>query len=268
MSELPHGWVKTTISDVTGPYALTDPRKTPRKIFKYVDIGSIDNTSQRIANPKTLAGAEAPSRARRVIRSGDTLFSTVRTYLKNIALVPDDLDGELTSTGISVLRPSTAVDPSYLFKWVSSDPFVADMSVAQDGTMYPAVSDSDVSQASISVPPLPEQRRIVAKIDSLSGKSKRTRDHLDHVPRLVERYKQAVLAAAFKGALRREEQRRDAPLTSLSQYCLSITDGDHQAPPQAEQGVPFLTISAMSRGRIDFGKLHVSCHANTQIASR
>ena len=52
--------------------------------------------------------------------------------------------------------------------------------------------------------PLPEQRRIVAKIDSLTGKSRRARDHLDHIPRLVEKYKQAILAAAFRGDLTRE----------------------------------------------------------------
>ena len=54
--------------------------------------------------------------------------------------------------------------------------------------------------------PLPEQRRIVAKIDSLSAKSKRARDQLDHIPRLVEKYKQAILAAAFRGELTREVQ--------------------------------------------------------------
>lgn len=52
--------------------------------------------------------------------------------------------------------------------------------------------------------PFPEQRRIVAKIDSLSAKSRRARDHLDHIPRLVEKYKQAILAAAFRGELTRE----------------------------------------------------------------
>ena len=56
----------------------------------------------------------------------------------------------------------------------------------------------------LPIAPLPEQRRIVAKIDSLTGKSKRARDHLDHIPRLVEKYKQAVLAAAFRGDLTRE----------------------------------------------------------------
>ena len=55
-----------------------------------------------------------------------------------------------------------------------------------------------------SVPPLPEQRRIVAKIDSLSAKSKRARDQLDHIPRLVEKYKQAILAAAYGGTFLRD----------------------------------------------------------------
>ena len=55
----------------------------------------------------------------------------------------------------------------------------------------------------VSVPPFPEQRRIVAKINSLSAKSRRARDQLDHIPRLVEKYKQAILAAAFTGELTR-----------------------------------------------------------------
>jgi type I restriction enzyme, S subunit len=53
------------------------------------------------------------------------------------------------------------------------------------------------------VAPLAEQRRIVTKIDSLSAKSKRSRDHLDHIPKLVGKYKQAILAAAFRGDLTR-----------------------------------------------------------------
>lgn len=61
------------------------------------------------------------------------------------------------------------------------------------------------------VAPLPEQRRIVAKIDSLSANSRRARDHLDHIPRLVEKYKQAILAAAFRGELTREWRARHSP---------------------------------------------------------
>jgi type I restriction enzyme S subunit len=201
VSTLPKNWSEAKIADVIESFVSIDPKGTPAKMFRYVDISSIDNQTQKIAKPKKFRGEEAPSRARRVIRKGDTLFSTVRTYLKNIALVPEELDGELTSTGIAVLRPNGAVDPHYLFNWVTSNQFVDRVSLTQDGTMYPAVSDRDVAEAAIHLPPFLEQRRIVARIDSLSAKSRRAREQLDHIPRLVEKYKQAILAAAFRGEL-------------------------------------------------------------------
>ena len=138
MNELPKGWTETTIGEVIEPYLTIDPRREPEAQFRYIDIGSIDNAKQVITEPKTFAGRDAPSRARRVV-GGDILFSTVRTYLKNIAVVLPSLDGVLTSTGIAVLRPSSAIESAYLFNWVRSEAFVESMSKAQDGTLYPAV---------------------------------------------------------------------------------------------------------------------------------
>ncbi len=201
MSQLPQGWKITSIADVTSQFDTIDPRQTPNKQFRYVDISSIDNVSKIVVAPKLLKGSEAPSRARRVIRTGDVLFSTVRTYLENIALVPPSLDGQLTSTGIAVLRSNSGIDRRYLFHWVQSKEFTVSISKSQDGTLYPAVTDKDVAEATVRLAPIAEQRRIVARIDSLSAKSKRARGHLDHIPRLGEKYKQAILAAAFTGVL-------------------------------------------------------------------
>lgn len=253
MSELPHSWTEASIADVTTPFVSIDPTKTPDQAFRYVDIGSIDNRTQTITDPKSFLGRDAPSRARRLIRSGDTLFSTVRTYLKNIAAVPDELNGELTSTGVAILRPGDAVDAGYLFRWACSDDFVGALSSAQDGTMYPAVSDRDVAAASIPLAPLPEQRRIVAKIDSLTGKSRRARDHLDHIPRLVEKYKQAVLAAALRGELTREwrEANRAEAWQSIT-LGAAVTIASGQTPKGIEerlsaQGeVPWFKVSSMN----------------------
>ncbi|CAH0343029.1 restriction endonuclease subunit S [Rhizobium sp. CECT 9324] len=204
MSELPRGWVEAEVREVVQPTESCDPTKEGDLEFQYVDIGSINNKTFSIENPKTIVGRDAPSRAKRRIRRGDVLFSTVRTYLKNIALVPDELDGEITSTGIAVLRPSQAVLSDFLFALVRSEGFIRPLSLKQDGTLYPAITDSDLLNHTVPLPPLAEQKRIVAKLDALNAKSARARTELARIETLVSRYKQAVLSKAFSGELTRE----------------------------------------------------------------
>ncbi|MEM7581243.1 MAG: restriction endonuclease subunit S, partial [Cyanobacteria bacterium P01_A01_bin.80] len=200
-NNLPQNWGITTIGELTLPYQTAQPKKEPETEFKYVDIGSIDNNTNTITNPKTFLGKDAPSRARRIVAKGDILFSTVRTYLKNIARVSDDLDGILTSTGIAVLRASFAVDSNFLFYFVLSDKFIRNISSAMDGTLYPAVTDSDVASAKIPLPPLNEQKRIVGKIEALQRRSQRVKEAIDAIPQLLDQFRQSVLAAAFRGDL-------------------------------------------------------------------
>lgn len=201
MSTLLAGWALQTIADVTLPFQTIDPTKEPSREFIYIDIGAIDNSNQTIAAPRTICGKDAPSRARRVVKSGDVLFSTVRTYLRNIAVVTDQFDGALASTGLAVLRPAPELDSRYLFYWVCSEPFISGISKAQDGTMYPAIRDSDLGEALIALPPFQEQRRIVGTLDSRLARSSVARNELAHIPKLVARYKQAVLLDAFRGNL-------------------------------------------------------------------
>jgi type I restriction enzyme S subunit len=146
----------------------------------------------------------------------------VRTYLKNIATVPRELSGALTSTGIAVLRSSALMDSSYLFHWVTSDAFVTEISKAQDGTMYPAVSDRDVLSSRIAVPPLTEQRRIVAKLDSLTGGTTRAREQLGRIPRLISKYREAILSKAFEGVF---VGLSSAGQVTLSAYVKSLDQG-------------------------------------------
>ncbi|MEB3882173.1 restriction endonuclease subunit S [Lyngbya sp. CCY1209] len=204
LEALPKGWYLTTIGEITLSYQTEQPKKYPSREFKYIDISSIDNSTQTITVPKIFLGQDAPSRARRVVKKDDVLFSTVRTYLKNIVRVPKELDGVLTSTGIAVLRPSLAVDSNFLFYYVLSEKFIRKISSTMDGTLYPAVTDNDVNNAEILLPPLNEQKRIVAKIEALQERSRRVKGELDTIAPLLDQFRRSVLAAAFRGDLTKD----------------------------------------------------------------
>src|SRR5262249_55652816 len=138
-----------------------DPRKTPEWRFKYVDVSAISNDSLCIQGYTEYNGTDTPSRARKLIEAGDVIFATVRPYLKRVAIVPSELAGHICSTAFCVIRvqPKKA-DPAYLFFAVSDDRFVQRVSGNQRGSSYPAVTDSDVLNELIPLPPLPEQQEI------------------------------------------------------------------------------------------------------------
>lgn len=112
-----------------------------------------------------MLGSQAPSRARRRISEGDIIFATIRPTLQRIAQVPSDLHGQVCSTGFIVLRASPRLEPRYLFHYLCSDAFTNAMDTLQTGASYPAVTDSQVRQQPIPLPPLDEQKRIVAVLD-------------------------------------------------------------------------------------------------------
>jgi type I restriction enzyme, S subunit len=256
MSGLPKGWVKVELGDVVLPLETCDPSKEGDVSFRYVDIGSINNRTFLIESPKSLLGREAPSRARRRIRQGDVLFSTVRTYLKNISMVPEELDGEVRSTGIAVLRSSGALVPEFLFSTVRSDHFIRELSLKQDGTLYPAITDRDLLGHQFSLPPLAEQKRIVAKLDALNAKSTRARIDLARIETLVSRYKQAVLSKAFSGELTKDWRNGRAGISEWRNLPLDqlISDGPTNGwSPKADgtlSGLKSLKLSATSSGKL------------------
>lgn len=199
--ELPPGWVRCTIGDVTEPVAKIDPSDEPGRKIVYIDISGIDNQKCRIAETKSFLLADAPSRARQIVESGDVLFSTVRPYLRNIAQVRPEFDGEIASTGFSVLRAAQGVEPAFLFLKSISKQFVDALSGQQYGVSYPAVKDTQVRAQPILLPPTMEQRRIVEKIETLFARLDKGEEALRDVQKLLARYRQSVLKAAVTGQL-------------------------------------------------------------------
>jgi type I restriction enzyme, S subunit len=178
-----------------------NPLASPERELTYVDIGSIDNSTQVIANPRALLGSTAPSRARQLLRSGDTVFSTVRPYLRNIGFVGATLDGAVGSTGFAVLRPISGIHSRYLYYHSLTNEFVDGLSAVMRGTSYPAVVDRQVREMPIAVAPTCEQERIVAVIEEQFSRLDVGVAALGRARQNLKRMKASILLALLKGGM-------------------------------------------------------------------
>lgn len=196
MSALPSGWCPATLGEVCQRIEKRDPRTDPDAVFRYIDIGSI--TEHQIGEVREVTGRDAPSRARQIVRAGDTVLSTVRTYLRKTALVPAKLDPAVASTGFCVLRPRVGIDPSFIFYRVIEHGFVEELSRLQTGSSYPAVREIDVLSRPIDLPPPAEQRRIVAAIEEQFSRIDAAELSLRHAHAKVSQLRRASFANAFE----------------------------------------------------------------------
>lgn len=201
--KLPEGWVKTTLGEVCLPVENIQPEDAPDAAFTYFDIGGIDSERNRIAETKSVAGRDAPSRARQALRINDILFSTVRTYLRKIARVEHDYPNPVASTGFAVIRAAEGVSPDFLLFQVLSDDFLEPLSALQTGSSYPAVRTRDVFAQPIVLPPTREQEKIAAKISAAFLRVERATAAARRAQDRLKRYHTAVLDAAATGELTR-----------------------------------------------------------------
>ena len=155
------------LGDLVEPVKTWSPeRDCAEDSFVYIDLTAVDQEAKAISGARGVRCAEAPSRARQLVATGDVLVSTVRPNLNAVARVPSELDGATASTGFCVLRGRpNKLDGAYLLHWVRSPRFVSEMVRRATGASYPAVSDRIILESSLSLPPLTEQRRIAEVLD-------------------------------------------------------------------------------------------------------
>lgn len=162
---------KRAIGIITQKTKLIDPSKTPTVNFQYVDVSAVDRDSWAITTTTSHSGSTAPSRARKHIQSGDVIFATVRPTLKRVAIVPDELDGQIASTAFCIIRPITnEADNKFLFYSLLTEEFENKMAAIEHGANYPAVTDKEVLSQEIWLPSLPEQERISSYLSKIHTK--------------------------------------------------------------------------------------------------
>ena len=200
MDQIPSGWASkrlkyvATYNDETLPESTDDLEE-----IEYIEISDVSLTGGVEASQR-MAFGDAPSRARRKVRSGDILISTVRTYLKAIAPVENASGDLIASTGFCVVRPGTEVDSGFLGWIAQSEPFVNEVVARSVGVSYPAINASELVTITVPLPPLDVQRRIARflddkteRIDALVEKKRALLD------RLAEKRQSLITSAVTKG---------------------------------------------------------------------
>ncbi|ECD4439580.1 type I restriction endonuclease subunit S [Salmonella enterica] len=204
-AHLPQGWCISRISDISMKGDQRKPAEEEPLI--YVDIGSINRDSKIIESPQKLMGKDAPSRARKVINTGDVLVSLTRPNLNAVALVPSELDNQIASTGFEVIK-SVLVDSRYIFALTRSKDFIDSISGAVQGALYPAAKSSDVQAYKFPLPPLSEQKIIADKVEILLSQVEAIKARLERILNILKTFGRSVLTAAVRGGLT-EDWRRE-----------------------------------------------------------
>lgn len=162
VGRIPKEWEVVRLGNVTEINRETKdlPKDYPNIRFSYIDIDSVENETGIIKNSKEIMGKEAPSRARRVVHYNDVIMSTVRPYLKAFALIPEEHDGQICSTGFAVLTCKENMFSHYLLYTLFSKVVIDQCNKMMVGGQYPALNSQQVSQIVIPVPSVFEQQKI------------------------------------------------------------------------------------------------------------
>jgi len=150
--------------------------------FDYVDISNV-TFENGIENADTYTFSNAPSRARRIAKAGDTIVSTVRTYLKAIDYINDEKCHYIFSTGFAVVEPRNFVHPEYLTRFISSNAFTNQVDTEAKGVSYPAINSTELGNLSIALPPMNEMREITGYINL----------HMAQMNTAIEKQKQQII---------------------------------------------------------------------------
>ena len=164
--DIPDSWEWVRLGDVLKPEIY----RKPNVDFMYIDIASVNNKINKVTNPTKIIinKDKIASRARQVLSKNDILFSVVRPYLKNIAMVPNTKDVQVGSTGFYVLKPYDLLNRHYLFYLMLSKYVIQNMTNKMRGDNSPSIRKSDLQNLLIPLPPIDEQLQIVNIIQNLN----------------------------------------------------------------------------------------------------
>lgn len=194
------------IGSVTNDTTQINPSKIFKSEFYYIDISSINNDTGIIETPKKININNIPSRARKIVQTNDVLISMTRPYLKGFSIVPEYLNGQIASTGFSVLRAiPEKLSPLYLNAYTKTNLFIEQLIPKMKGASYPAVRDLDVRNVKIPLPSIELQEQFAERIEEINSYIQTQQKELENAKQMF----QSLLYHAFTGELTRRVYGKD-----------------------------------------------------------
>jgi len=215
--EVPAGWELKRLKHIStvNDDALSENTPPDYQIL-YVDISDVDPV-KGIQNAEEMTFEKAPSRARRLVRSGDVIVSTVRTYLRAITPIINPPENLIVSTGFAVIRTNSNFDSKFAGYTLRGSHFIEPVVAKSKGVSYPAINASELVCLEIPLPPLPEQHAIAAfldretaRIDALIAKKQRFIE-------LLEEKRQALITQAVTKGLDPDVEMKDSGVEWLGE---------------------------------------------------
>ncbi|WP_323955491.1 restriction endonuclease subunit S [Aeromonas caviae] len=187
----------------------------PDMEFEYIDIGGV-SSSEGITRTESMRFSGSPSRARRIVRQGDIIVSTVRTYLEAIAPISLEFDGKIASTGFAVLRPKYLLSGFAQYA-LRARHFIDSVVARSTGVSYPAINSSELIDIKIIVPSLKEQQTIAAFLDYETARIDRLIAQQQRLIELLKEKRQAVISHAVTKGLNPDAPMKDSGIEWLGQ---------------------------------------------------
>lgn len=170
-------------------------------VFNYVDIGSV-SLENGIFKTEEYTFKNAPSRARRIAKIGDTIISTVRTYLKAIDFIDEVKSSYIYSTGFAILQPMKFINPEFIAYFVRSDAFTVQVTVNSKGMSYPAINSTDLGRLTVVHCEEIEQQMIIEYIKSNNSKISTSVSLIEQEIEKLKEYKAILINSAVTGKIK------------------------------------------------------------------
>jgi type I restriction enzyme, S subunit len=256
IGSIPQHWEELKLKYITKCNGDTLNENTNKEYtFKYIDISSINGGHGEISDKlEELSFGKAPSRARRKVQKGDTIISTVRTYLKAIGYIDEKLGNCIASTGFAVLTPKKIHD-KFLYYALRNEAFISKVTAYSTGVSYPAINATQLISLKIVTPPtLQEQKQIADFIERKTKEVEKLIDIKKQQIQTLQLYRQSLITETVTKGLDADTPMRDSGVEWIGEipehwevkklgYLGRLQNGISKPSEEFGHGHPFVSYS-------------------------